>query len=110
MTSLYKMKTSLIYGIIAALIALFFMYLDTRILDNPKTRATYIKNMALVGGIVGGGIYLIGEEGFEQAVGITTGSPFGSGSGFSGGGDSYGYGDNYVSGINEEIMTGKPNF
>ena len=59
------MKTCVIYGIIAALIGLFFMYLDTRILDNPKTRTEYIKNMALIGGIVGFGIYLIGEEGFD---------------------------------------------
>ena len=99
------MKTCVIYGFIASLIALFFMYLDTRILDNPKTRSCYLKNMALVGGIVGFGIYLLGEEGFDQFVGIT-------GGGFSGGGhyDEYGYGNDYMSAINEEIMTGSPNF
>ena len=99
------MKTCLIYGVLAAFIALFFMYLDTRILDNPKTRPTYLKNMALVGGIVGYGIYLIGEEGFDQLIGVSDDMGFGLGGG--GGGSR---GSDYMDGIGEEIMTGSPNF
>jgi len=93
------MKTIIIYGALAAVVALFFMYLDTRILDNPKTRSTYIKNMLLVGSIVGYGIYLVGEEGFEKLVGITVShNNLGAGS------------DSYLHGIDEPIMTGSPNF
>lgn len=62
------MKIALIYGMIASLISLFFMYLDTKLLDNPKTKITYIKNMILTGFIVGFGIYLIGENKFEKIV------------------------------------------
>jgi H+/Cl- antiporter ClcA len=68
------MKTAIIYGVIAALIAWFFMYLDTRILDNQKQKITYIKNMLLIGSIVGFGIYLIGEDTFEKAVGVQSGT------------------------------------
>lgn len=64
------MRSSVVYGIIAALITWFFMYLDTKLLDNPKTRATYIKNMSFVGMLVGFGIYSLGEDRFDQAMGV----------------------------------------
>lgn len=96
------MRTSVVYGVVAALITMVAMYLDQRLLDAPKTKATYIKNMLFVALLVGGGIYLIGESSFEKAVGF----------GFSGvGGSHSGYGGyGYIGGIGEEILTGSPNF
>ena len=41
-----------LYPLLAAIIAFVFMYLDTRIFDNKKTKMTYIKNTFLVGFIV----------------------------------------------------------
>jgi hypothetical protein len=107
------MQTCVIYGFIAACIAWFFMYLDTRLLDNPKTKQTYAKNMLLVGSIVGFGIYLIGEQNFEKAVGITQFDPLGGSMGAPSG--MYGapapqQGSGYAMGLDEEIMTGNPNF
>lgn len=87
------MRSSIIYGLLAAIITWFFMYLDTRLFDNPKTKATYIKNMIFVGCLVGFGIIFLGEDKFDQILGFNT--QIGSGSGFI-------YG--------EEIMTGIPNF
>ena len=94
------MKTALIYGLIAAVIAWFFMYLDTRLLDNPKHKTVYCKNMLLVGGIVGFGIHMIGEKHFEDAVGISDFGQGGSGSGGYGGYSDY----------SEEMLTGAPDF
>lgn len=88
------MRSSIIYGLCAAVITWLFMYLDTRLLDNPKTKATYIKNMTFVGCLVGFGIVLLGEHRFDQIIGID-GGQIGSG---------------FIHGINEEIMTGMPNF
>jgi len=88
------MRSSIIYGIIAALITLFFMYLDTKLLDNPKTRATYIKNMSFVGLLVGLGIYTLGEDRFDQAMGVNFEIGQG-GSGFS---------------PEEDMFTGLPDF
>lgn len=89
------MRSSLIYGLLAAIITWFFMYLDTKLFDNPKTRATYVKNMLFVGCLVGFGIVLLGEDKFDQLLGFN--GQVGRGAGF-------------VHGINEEIMTGLPNF
>lgn len=41
-----------LYPLLAAIIAFVFMYLDTRIFDNKKTKMTYAKNTILVGFIV----------------------------------------------------------
>ena len=41
-----------LYPLLAAIVAFVFMYLDTRIFDNKKTKMTYIKNSILVGFIV----------------------------------------------------------
>jgi hypothetical protein len=41
--------TNIFYSIGAALMALFLMYLDTKILDNPKTKASYAKGMLMTG-------------------------------------------------------------
>ena len=41
-----------LYPLLAAIIAFVFMYLDTRIFDNKKTKMTYFKNTFLVGLIV----------------------------------------------------------
>ena len=91
------MKSSLIYGILAALITGFFMYLDSRLLDNPKTKATYWKDMLFVGLLVGGGIRLLGEEQFDQLMGFQYFNP-----GSNGG--------SYMNELGEEIMTGIPHF
>tara|TARA_R100001163_G_scaffold65729_2_gene64326 strand:+ start:6708 stop:6998 length:291 start_codon:yes stop_codon:yes gene_type:complete len=96
------MRISIIYGVIASIVAAIAMYLDDRLLDAKKTKSIYFKNMMLVFCIVAGGIYLIGEKSFEQAIGnFDLGSVQQQGRGFGG----YGY-----IGGKEEILTGMPNF
>ena len=87
------MRSSLIYGLMAAIITWFFMYLDGKLFDNPKTKATYIKNMVFVSCLVGFGIVILGEDKFDQLLGFN--AQIGRGSGFMHG---------------EEILTGLPNF
>lgn len=77
-------------AILASLLALIAMYIDSKLFDNPKTRGTYIKNMVLVGSITGLFIHLIGK-GFKFDIEL----------------DNNVVG-NMTGGINEEIMTGLP--
>jgi hypothetical protein len=98
------MRSSVIYGVIAALITLVAMYLDQRLFDAQKTKATYIKNMVFVGLLVGGGIYLIGETAFDQALAGLQQTGRGGSSAYGAGGFGF------IGGIGEEILTGSPNF
>lgn len=93
------MQIALIYGLIAALITWFVMFLDTKLLDNPKTKGTYLKNMFFVAILVISGIYMIGEEKFGYPD-----------MGFSGGYQRGGRQRDYMNTLGEEIMTGDPNF
>jgi|688.fasta_scaffold939042_1 hypothetical protein len=93
------MRTSFIYGLIAAVITYIFMWLDDRLFDSKKSKATYFKNMFFVGFLVAGGVYFLGEDIFDDA--LSSGSKQ-FGSGYGGGG--------YFNGYGEEIMTGNPNF
>lgn len=82
----------LMYSILASLLALGLMYLDTKLLDNPKTKVTYIKGMTMVGMITWILLYFIDGG-------------FGNGGGAAGQG-----GIRYLPGLNEEIITGPPDF
>ena len=77
----------LMYSVLGALLALGLMYLDTKLLDNPKTKITYLKGMTMVGLITWILLYFI-DSGF-------------------GGGRAQA---RYLPGLNEEIMTGPPEF
>ena len=77
--------TAILYGLLAALLALLLMYLDTKLLDNPKAKATYIKGMLMTGLITGLIVYFVG--------------PSASGSN-----------SQYFPGLSEEILTGPPSF
>lgn len=81
--------TAILYGLLAAILALGIMYLDTKLLDNPKSKATYIKGMTMTGAITGLIIYFMGGS-----------SGIASSSG----------GTHYFPGLSEEIITGPPNF
>ena len=76
------------YSILAALLSLGLMYLDTKLLDNPKTKVTYIKGMSMTGLVTWIIVYFL-DGGFGQ-----------------GGGSSV----QYLPGLNEEILTGPPDF
>ena len=75
------------YTIFASLLALIFMYIDTKLFDNPKPKSSYIKGMLLVGSIVWIIIYIINKGIFSSAESSS-----------------------FVSGLNEEILTGPVNF
>lgn len=83
----------LLVAILASLLALVIMYIDSKLFDNPKSRGTYIKNMVLVGSITGFFIYLIGS-GIKFDIELDSGF--------------VGNMSNMTGGINEEIMTGLP--
>lgn len=80
----------LMYSILASLLALGLMYLDTKLLDNPKSKVTYIKGMTMVGIITWLLLYFI-EGGF-------------------GTGNQAGGAVRYLPGLHEEIITGPPDF
>jgi hypothetical protein len=75
------------YTIFASILALIFMYIDTKLFDNPKPRSCYIKGMLLVGSIVWIIIYIINKGIFSSV------EP-----------------SSFISGLNEEILTGPVNF
>lgn len=75
----------ILYSVLAAILALVLMYLDTKILDNPKTKSTYVKGMIMTGLITGLIIYFIGSDGLSSST-------------------------QYMPALNEEILTGPPNF
>jgi hypothetical protein len=75
------------YTIFASFLALVFMYIDTKLFDNPKTKSQYVKGMLLVGGIVWIVIYIINKGIFSST------EP-----------------SSFISGLNEEILTGPVNF
>jgi len=79
------MWTIIFYGLTAALLALMFMYLDTKLLDNPKTKTTYIKGMLMTGAVT---VIILN---FYESVG---------------GGET----TQFLPGLSEEIITGPPQF
>lgn len=54
------------YPILAAIIAFVFMYLDSRLFDNKKTKMTYFKNAVLVGFIVWLLVFLLDIDGTQE--------------------------------------------
>ena len=82
--------TAIIYGILASILALGLMYLDTKLLDNPKTKATYVKGMAMVGLITWLVVWFLEGGGFGGANGSSS--------------------TQYLPGLSEEIITGPPTF
>ena len=76
----------ILYICFSALMALALMYLDTKLLDNPKTKATYIKGMGMSAIVTWALLY------------------------FLDGGSSRGASMQFLPGINEEILTGPPEF
>lgn len=77
--------TAILYGLLASVLALMLMYLDTKLLDNPKAKSTYIKGMLMTGLITGIIVYFVGPS---------TSSP----------------NSQYFPGLSEEILTGPPTF
>ena len=55
-----------LYPLLAAIIAFVFMYLDTRIFDNKKTKMTYFKNMMLVAFIVWVLVFILDIDATKQ--------------------------------------------
>ncbi len=86
------MKTSIIYGLFASLVCFVLMYLDSKLFDEPRTKTTYLKNMAMVGGIIAFGIHSIGEANFNKAIGMSSSNV------------------TLMGDLGEQIATGEPNF
>ena len=83
------MVSPLVVGILAALSASVFMYLDSKLFDEEKRKSTYFKNMVLCGGIAASTLYFLHGNSHSN---LSTNSK------------------SLVGGINEEILTGIPNF
>jgi len=89
------MYYTICYGILGAFLALVIAWLDTKILDNPKKKSTYLKNMLLAGLVTAGIVAFIGENNLGHKTLIGGGSTIGM---------------TYLPTIKEEIITGPPNF
>lgn len=93
--------TPVIVGLLVALTIAVFMYIDSRLFDTPKDKVTYLKNMALGGGIAALLVYLAGgnlslpESGLSLAPTQTGGNLAGLG---------------FIESLNQEVLTGVPNF
>lgn len=81
------MSPILIYSVLAAFLAWLIMYLDTKISDNPKTKITYLKGMAMAAAITAFIIYLAGVDSVP------------------------GFGNSkFIPSLDDEIFTGMPDF
>lgn len=78
----------IIYSIIASLLGLLFMYIDTKLLDNPKSKTTYVKGMSMVGIITWILLYFMDGGFFTRSPTQTQ----------------------FLPGLNEEIIIGPPDF
>lgn len=74
------------YLLLGATLALILMYLDTKIADNPKTKTTYLKGMAL-GGVIGA--FVVWLAGVDSLPG---------------------FGSKYIPVVDDEVFTGMPDF
>jgi len=83
------------YALMGAFLALIISWLDTKIMETRKSRATYIKNMVMAGLITAGIIAFIGEDNLGHRK-------------MTGGGATIGL--TYIPAIKEEIISGPPNF
>ncbi len=90
------MNSAFFVSIVSSLVCFVFMYLDTKLLDNRKSKATYLKNMLMVGVISYGIVYFMGNPKLPSQIGGMSQPSVGPTS--------------IVSSIGEEIMTGLPNF
>lgn len=79
-------------AIVASIIVAFFMYLDSRIFDSPKSSLTYIKNMVLCGSLVFAFTYMVGGA---KTLPEQTGA---------------GYPTSFIGDINQEIFSHGPDF
>ena len=96
LSTLYIMASSpIIAGFVTAMLAWIFMYLDTRILDNPKSKTTYAKNMLMVGSLTALVVYVMGSSASLPAYAASVPASLATING---------------TGINEEILTGIPDF
>jgi hypothetical protein len=91
------MNSALIVSIVSSITAMLFMYMDTKILDNPKSKFTYLKNMILVGAISYAIVYFMGNPSLSQIGGSVAELPYQGTT-------------SLVTDIGQEIMTGMPNF
>lgn len=85
------MVSLILVGAITAFVVMVVMYIDSKLFDEPKSKLTYIKNIILCVGVATGAVKLFGSTGTD-----ISGSIAGSKS--------------LISGINEEILTGVPDF
>jgi len=79
--------TTFIYFLLGAAVGLVLQYLDTKIADNPRTRADYFKGMMATGVTAALVAYLTGANGVP---------------GMSG--------SKYIPALDEDIFTGLPDF
>ena len=87
----YNMVSLTVVGVITAFVVIVAMYIDSKLFDEPKSKLTYIKNIILCIGVATGAVQLFGSASAD-----ISGSIAGSKS--------------LISGINEEILTGVPDF
>ena len=83
------------YGLAGAFLSWIIMWLDTKLLDNPKPKGLYLKNMIMVGLVTALIVSFIGEQNLGHRKMIGGGSVVGL---------------SYISDIGEEIITGPPTF
>ena len=89
----YMNSSVAITGFISGLVTWFFMYVDSRIFDTPKTKTTYIKGILYSSFLSSTIVYFMGSPSIPKPINMTGG-----------------YGTALVQGINQEMFTGMPSF
>ena len=79
----------------AGLATWFFMYLDARLFDTPKSKFTYVKGVSFVAGLVALIVHFLGCGAVAQV---------------GGGAPQYGTAMIQLAGGAEEVLTGLPTF
>lgn len=90
------MTSPLIVAFISFLVAILIVYIEARLLDNPHDVSTYIKIGLLVALVTGVVVYLMGSPSLPRFQ--------------IGGGASKTNGINVVDDLQEEMLSGYPNF
>ena len=100
------MNSALIVSVLSAATTMLFMYLDTKIFDNPKTKFTYLKNMMLIAGISYAIVYFMGSPVLPQiGGGALAGAALTASASVA-----PEVSTSLMTDIGQEMMTGMPNF
>lgn len=62
------MNSAVITGVISSIVTILFMYIDTKLFSEKRSKFVYFRNMLLNGMLVGSAVYLLGSPTLTSSV------------------------------------------